>query len=140
LSSRYFQSILADMKRQTIYLLVPILLLGLTAAVRSQEPQTEKGAAPVEVHLSEYAIEMPHTLPAGPTTFLVHNEGKKTHSFKIEGLGIDELLSAPVKPKATGSLKITLQPGEYKVYCPVGSHESKGMKLTLTVTAKPGSI
>jgi uncharacterized cupredoxin-like copper-binding protein len=126
------------MKKETIYLLVPILLLSLAAVVRSQEPQTEKAAAPVEVHLSEYAVEMPHTLPAGPTTFLVHNDGKKTHSFKIEGPGIDELLSAPVKPKATRSLQVTLQPGEYKVYCPVGSHESKGMKLTLTVTAKPG--
>jgi uncharacterized cupredoxin-like copper-binding protein len=128
------------MKRQTIYLLVPILLLGLTAAVRSQEPQTEKAASPVEVHLTEYAIEMPHTLPAGPTSFLVHNDGKKTHSFKIEGPGIDELLSAPVKPKATRSLQVTLQPGEYKVYCPIGSHEPRGMKMTLTVTAKPGSI
>ena len=126
------------MKRETIYLLVPLLLLGLAAAVRSQEPQTEKAAAPVEVRLTDYAIEMPHTLPAGPTLFHVRNEGKKTHSFKIEGPGIDELLSKPVKPRADGSLQVTLQPGDYKVYCPVGSHESKGMTMTLSVTAKQG--
>ena len=130
-------AILADMKRETIHLLVPILLLALTTAVRSQEPP-QKDAAPVEVHLSEYAIDMPHTLPAGPTTFVVHNDGKKTHSFKIEGPGIDELLSAPVKPKKSGNLQVTLLPGEYKVYCPIGSHEPRGMKMTLTVTAKPG--
>lgn len=126
------------MRKKTICILVPILLFGLTTAVRSEEPQTEKTAAPVEVRLSEYAIEMPHTLPAGPTSFHVRNEGKKTHSFKIEGPGIEELLSKPVKPQADGSLQVTLQPGEYKVYCPVGSHESKGMTMKLSVTAKQG--
>ncbi|MEA2600266.1 MAG: hypothetical protein QOF89_1258 [Acidobacteriota bacterium] len=124
--------------RYALYLLAPILFFGLTAAVRSEEPQKEKTAAPVEVRLSEYAIAMPHTLPAGPTSFLVRNEGNKVHSFKIEGPGIDELLSTPVKPQETGSLQVTLQPGDYKVYCPIGSHSIKGMTLTLTVTAKQG--
>src|SRR4051812_45967199 len=80
-------------------------------------------AEPVEVRLSEYAIEMPHILPAGPTTFLVRNEGKNTHSFKIQRLeGISVMLSTPVRPGKTSSLQVTLQPGDYKVYCPVGSH------------------
>lgn len=135
-------AILTDMRsktwRYTLHLLVPLFLFGLTAAIASEEPRTEKAAAPVEVHLSEYAVDMPHTLPAGPTAFLVHNDGKKTHSLKIEGPGLDELLSAPVKPRATASLQVTLQPGEYKVYCPIGSHEPRGMKMTLTVTPKPG--
>jgi uncharacterized cupredoxin-like copper-binding protein len=124
--------------RYALCLLVPVFFFGLTAAIGSEEPQGDKTAATVEVHLSEYAIEMPHTLPAGPTNFLVRNEGKKTHSFKIEGPGIDELLAAPVKPKAAGSLQVTLQPGEYKVYCPVGSHEAKGMTMKLSVTPKQG--
>jgi uncharacterized cupredoxin-like copper-binding protein len=91
----------------------------------------------VEVHLSEYAVAMPQTLSAGPTTFAVHNEGKKTHSFKLEGPGIAEMLQKPVKPGETEELQVTLQPGEYKVYCPVGSHQAKGMTTTLKVTAKP---
>jgi hypothetical protein len=95
-----------------------------------------EAADPVEVRLSEYAIEMPHTLPAGLTTFLVRNEGKNTHSFKIEGPGLAEMLAAPVRPRKTASLQVTLQPGDYKVYCPVGSHEAKGMTMTLVVTAK----
>ena len=34
-----------------------------------------------------------------------------------------------------GSAKLTveLEPGEYKVYCPVGNHEQAGMVGTLTV-------
>ncbi len=124
--------------RYAFCLLVPILLFGLTAAIGSEEPQGEKAAAPVEVRLSEYAIEMPQTLVAGPTTFLVRNEGKKIHSFKIQGPGVDELLAKPVPPQANGTLQVTLQPGEYKVYCPVGSHELKGMTRKLLVTAKQG--
>lgn len=117
---------------------VAVLFCGLTAPpVRPAEPESGKGAATVEVRLSEYAIEMPHTLPAGPTTFLVRNEGKKIHSFKIEGPGIDAILSKPVQPQAAGELQVTLQPGEYKIYCPVGSHEAKGMTLKLAVTAAP---
>ncbi len=123
------------MRRETIHLLVPLLLFAFPPAVRSEEPQ--KVPAPVEVRLTEYAIGMPHTLPAGPTTFLLHNEGKKNHRFKIEG-GIEELQSPSVKPHETGTLEVTLQPGEYKIYCPLGSHAIKGMTMTLTVTPKPG--
>jgi uncharacterized cupredoxin-like copper-binding protein len=111
-------------------LVVPIFLLALGAAIGAVE------AAEVEVRLSEYAIEMPHALPAGATTFLVHNDGKNTHSFRIEGPGLAEMLAAPVRPRKTASLQVTLQPGDYKVYCPVGSHEAKGMTMTLVVTAK----
>jgi len=122
----------------TCRLLVPLVLFslgGFTAATAAEAPKEEKAAGAVEVHLHEYAVDMPHTLPAGPTTFEIHNDGGKTHSFKIEGPGLAELLSAPVPPHGSGTLKVTLQPGEYKIYCPIGSHEIKGMKMTLTVTA-----
>jgi uncharacterized cupredoxin-like copper-binding protein len=120
------------MKRLSFFL--PILLLGLLPASAAED----KAAGTVDVHLSEYAIKMPDTLPAGPTTFVVHNDGNKTHSFRIEGSGLsDAILAKPVPPQETENLQVTLQPGEYKVYCPVGSHEVKGMKMTLKVTAKP---
>lgn len=115
-----------------------LVLLSLLLIILAAPAAAEDKAAPVAVRLTEYAVEMPKTLPAGPTTFQVQNAGAKTHSFKIEGPGIDQLLSTPVKPGETGKLEITLQPGEYKVYCPIGNHSAKGMTLTLTVT-KPGS-
>jgi uncharacterized cupredoxin-like copper-binding protein len=119
----------------TCCLLAPLALFSLGAATGAEAPKEDKTAGTVEVHLREYAVDMPATLPAGPTTFVVHNDGGKVHSFKIEGPGMTELLEKPVAPHASGTLKVTLQPGEYKVYCPVGSHEIKGMKMTLTVTA-----
>ena len=94
-------------------------------------------AAPsVEVRLTEYAIEMPQTLPPGPTTFTLHNQGHKGHSFKLEGPGIQDMTPVIVKAGKTGTVEVTLQPGEYKVYCPIGSHSAKGMTMTLTVKAK----
>lgn len=111
------------------------VLLCCAAAVGAQEPK--KTPVPVEVHLTEYSIAMPKALPAGPTTFALSNDGQKSHSFKIEGPGLDELLSKAVRPHETGTLQVTLQPGEYKVYCPIGSHAARGMTMTLTVTAKP---
>jgi uncharacterized cupredoxin-like copper-binding protein len=112
--------------------LVPVFLFALSARA-AEAPKEEKAAGTVEVHLHEYAVEMPKTLPAGPTTFVLHNDGGKIHSFKIEGPGIDQLLDKPVQPHESGTLQVTLKPGEYKVYCPVGNHESKGMKTTLVV-------
>jgi uncharacterized cupredoxin-like copper-binding protein len=118
-------------------LLLPLLLV-LSAPTLPAGAQ-DKANATVEVRLTEYAVEMPKTLLSGPTAFQIHNAGVKTHSFKIEGPGIDQLLDKPVKPTETGTLQVTLQPGEYKIYCPIGNHSAKGMTLPLTVTAKPGS-
>jgi len=124
------------------FLPVLLLLFGLTAAFAAEDPKADSGAGTagkVTVRLSEYKVELPETLQAGPTTFVVHNMGTKTHSFKIEGPGIppDTLLAKPIPPDTTGELQVTLQPGEYKVFCPIGSHELKGMAKKLTVTAKP---
>ena len=112
-------------------LILPLLVFGLAAAAASDD------TARVEVVLDEYTIEMPHALPPGPTTFVVRNEGHKNHSFKIQGPGIDGMLSTAVRPRETGNLEVTLQPGEYKVWCPIGSHAAKGMTMTLAVEKKP---
>lgn len=125
--------------RQVLSVLLPAFLLGLTAASGSDEPREKDAANKVEVRLSEYAVEMPQALPAGPTLFLVRNEGHKNHSFKIEGPGVDDMLATIVKPHEIGSLQVTLAPGEYKVYCPIGNHSAKGMAMTLTVGARQPS-
>ena len=123
---------MSPMKRFALYVFAPVVLLGLTAALRAED----KAVNVVEVQLSEYKIDMPDTLPAGPTNFILHNEGGKSHSFKIEGPGLDGPFSSPIPPHTKGALQVTLQAGEYKVTCPIGSHSMKGMTKTLTVTAK----
>ena len=121
---------------KALTLFVSILLAGLAGTTAMSGAEAPATAATVEVRLTEYAIEMPHTLPPGPTTFLLRNEGHKGHSFKLEGPGITDMTPVIVKPNKTGTAQVTLQPGDYKVYCPIGSHSAKGMTMTLTVKAK----
>jgi uncharacterized cupredoxin-like copper-binding protein len=113
-----------------------VLLVATLSTAAGSESAGDSTANKVEVRLSEYTVEMPHTLPAGPTSFLLRNEGQKSHSFKIEGPGIEDSPAVIVRPGKTDSLQVTLQPGEYKVYCPLGSHAAKGMTMTLVVSQK----
>ncbi|MEZ4733947.1 MAG: cupredoxin domain-containing protein [Caldilineaceae bacterium] len=89
----------------------------------------------VEVELFGREIQMPTTLPAGPTEFIVTNTGDGPHNFEIEGQGIEEAFAENLQPGETMTMQVDLQPGEYTIYCPVGNHRSQGMEMTLTVTA-----
>lgn len=89
----------------------------------------------VAVHLVDYEIHMPKSIPAGLVTFEVDNAGKRKHSIEIEGNGVEVELEPVLAPGGRGSLTVELKPGRYKVYCPVGDHEKKhGMVTSLDVT------
>jgi len=88
----------------------------------------------VPVSLMEFAIDMPTTLPAGPVTFAIANDGTITHSFEIEGGDLEEELETPLEPGQTGMLTVDLAPGTYEVYCPIGNHADNGMRIEITVS------
>lgn len=72
------------------------------------------------------------TVKAGPVTFVLKNEGRFTHDFRVEGQGLDE--KAPkVGSGRTMEWKINLKPGTYRISCPVSNHADRGMVGTLTV-------
>jgi uncharacterized cupredoxin-like copper-binding protein len=112
------------------------------ATEMATEEATGEGATPmagamgesVAVSLTEFAIDMPNELPAGPTTFEISNDGTVEHSFEIEGQGIEEELEPHLRPGASDTLTVDLAPGTYEVYCPVDEHADHGMRLELTVT------
>ena len=54
----------------------------------------------VAVSLTEFAIDMPTELPAGPTTFEITNDGTIEHNFEVEGQGIEEELPENLTPGA----------------------------------------
>jgi uncharacterized cupredoxin-like copper-binding protein len=108
------------------------LLLG-AAARRSMAPPTV-----VDVRLSEWKVEVSaDTAPAGPVVFRVANAGHLEHAFEVEGRGLEKR-SEPIGAGAEGILNVTLKPGRYELYCPVGNgaHQQAGMKTTMTVTAE----
>lgn len=90
----------------------------------------------VAVSLVEWAIEMPAEIPAGEISFLVTNDGTMEHNFEIENMemGVDEVFAQNLQAGDTMTLTVDLQPGQYRVYCPIGDHAAQGMELTLTVT------
>ncbi len=78
---------------------------------------------------------MPASIPAGPTTFSITNSGAEVHNFEIEGQGIEQELAADLQPGGSATLDVTLQPGTYRVYCPVEDHATAhGMEMQLQVT------
>lgn len=118
--------------------------LGLAAARASRAPAvgSNPGApAAVSAKLSEWRIELSqHTIAAGGVTFMVANGGSIPHAFEVEGQGIEQ--ETPViQPGATATLTLTLKPGTYEVYCPVGeqSHKKLGMETHLQVEGAPRS-
>jgi uncharacterized cupredoxin-like copper-binding protein len=107
---------------------------GETEAIEEEEEGAAAGGE-VDVSLTEFAIDMPTTLAAGPTTFTITNDGTIEHSFEIESeeLGIEEELEQNLAPGETATLEVDLEPGTYEVYCPVGDHRGEGMEVELTV-------
>lgn len=137
-------------------------LLGMTSAV---DPTTH-GTKPnvVNVVASEFAFEMPLTIPAGLTTFELHNRGTIIHhltiarldSGKTAGDAVEEMvrLGHNLRPKwmiSTGgpnavmpgqstNATIFLAPGSYFAYCEIpgpdpARHYMKGMVKEFKVTA-----
>src|SRR2546427_797335 len=94
-----------------------------------------KGGAAVSVTLSEWKVELSaRTIGAGTVTFTVANVGTIPHALEVEGQGIEQE-TAVIQPGASATLTLTLKPGTYEAYCPVGndSHKRLGMQADLKV-------
>ena len=106
-----------------------LLLLGLLPGPHSRAP------AQINVTLSEWKVELSQpNVAAGPVTFTVTNTGQIPHGIEIEGHGVEREIEL-IQPGANGTLTLTLKPGTYEVYCPVGegSHKKLGMEARLVV-------
>lgn len=97
---------------------------------------TEAGAEGTEVTATEtdFEIELSETsFSPGTYTFVAENEGQTTHALEVEGQGMEEE-TADLEPGDSERLTVILEEGEYEIYCPVGDHEERGMKTTITVS------
>jgi plastocyanin len=119
---------------------LPGLLLGAALAFGGGV-RAGGDAATVSAKLSEWNVELSaREVPAGEVTITVTNAGSIPHALEVEGQGI-ERETAPIQPGTTATLTLTLKPGTYEVYCPVGedSHKKLGMETHLTVVASTGT-
>jgi uncharacterized cupredoxin-like copper-binding protein len=87
----------------------------------------------INVDEQDFTIELSTMeLTPGTYTFVTTNNGQTTHALKIDGQGLEEE-TADLAPGDTAELTVTLEAGEYEIYCPVGNHRDMGMKLDITV-------
>ncbi|HEU5162438.1 MAG TPA: hypothetical protein VFV54_04770 [Thermoanaerobaculia bacterium] len=74
---------------------------------------------PIEVSITDSAIAVKGSPIPGATRFQVTNNGTKPHTLTIEGSGVKAALDAPLAPLEVRSLTADLQPGTYRLYCPM---------------------
>jgi uncharacterized cupredoxin-like copper-binding protein len=120
--------------------LLLILLLGaLLYSLMQPAIAGERVMAVVDVKLTEYAIEMPRTMPPGPVTFSVTNAGTTEHNFEVEGEGIEKTFDTNLKPGETRNLPVDLAAGTYTISCPVDNHQERSMQLEIRVAEQRSS-
>jgi uncharacterized cupredoxin-like copper-binding protein len=109
----------------------------IVVAAASAVFSSAAAAQSIPVTLSEWKVEMKRdTVPAGPVTFRVTNDGSMLHAFHVEGTGVDKE-TRQISKGESASLTLNLKPGTYELYCPMSemTHKKAGMTRKLTVVA-----
>ena len=99
------------------------------AAVRQPDADARK----VPVKVNDKGIQMPKSLSAGKTAFVVTNTGKEKHDFEITGQGIEKSFWFNLAPNQTKTMQVDLKTGSYQAACEIEEHAGKEQKLQLVV-------
>jgi plastocyanin len=84
---------------------------------------------------ADFSISLDQSsLTAGSYTITVANKGHATHDLVVEQGGASVAKTDSISPGGTGSLRVTLKPGDYVFYCSIGNHRSMGMELPVHVS------
>ena len=110
---------------------------AVTAPGTADNAAAAGATAGIDAVLSEWQVTLSQdSVPGGPITIGVSNEGTMAHAFEIEGNG-EEFATDAIAVGDSVTMSVDLAPGEYKVYCPIDSagvnHEAQGMVTRLRV-------
>jgi plastocyanin len=128
---------------RTLATLAAVLLLALAGCGGDDESSSSGsggggGGGGQQIDLSAPAdgalVFDPTELEAGAGTVTINFDNlsdSTPHAVEIDGNGVSEKSDTVTGAKT--SVTADLEPGEYKFFCPVGTHASQGMEGTLTV-------
>jgi hypothetical protein len=97
-------------------------------SIDTPDPDARK----VQVTITDAGVEMPRSLRAGKTAFIVANTGKQKHNFEIEGESLDKSFWFAIAPKDNKTMQVDLKPGTYEARCSVDEH-GKEARVKLAV-------
>jgi Cupredoxin-like domain len=121
-------------KQMSAALLCATLLVGLPLFTACGGDKTEAPEIQtVQVGVTDQQLQMPESLPTGPTKFEVTNKGTHEHSFGITGPAGDQKLEQTLKPGESASLELYLDTGTYRVFCPVDESNGHAVQMALNV-------
>jgi uncharacterized cupredoxin-like copper-binding protein len=134
---------------------------GMIKALTVQNSTTKAKApsADLTVTMKDYTYELPESLPAGPVTIKVVNNGPEFHEFNIlklsEGKTLNDVMNFFKTPDGpppfipvggmngldmggTGYVELNLEPGNYVAICNIPSPKANGLPH-FTVAAEKSS-
>jgi uncharacterized cupredoxin-like copper-binding protein len=123
-----------------VSVLLAALALPLSACAFNAGGPTQAAGhtAPAEVADADHVIvagdmfyeDPPTSLSAGTHVLAIDNQGRAPHDLVFDR-GVGQVAFAGGGEQAAG--EVTLEPGEFVVYCSVSGHRQAGMEFTLTV-------
>jgi plastocyanin len=130
----------------TVAAAAPSLAAAPAPIIISSPPET-KEAAPegseaeppsiphVQVSAVEYSFSLSRTsVPAGKVVLEFVNDGQDEHNLHLEsGEGPLSESVGDTPSKGVSDLHLEMRTGSYTLFCSLPTHESRGMKATLTV-------
>jgi plastocyanin len=119
-----------------VLLVAAALPLAACGSDEAGDGATTAGASAetIEISATDFALNPPtvELEAAGEYTFRLTNDGQQQHALEIDGQGVEEETET-IGPGETAELTVTLEAGEYEMYCPVDGHRDMGMEGTLVV-------
>jgi plastocyanin len=122
---------------------VVVLAAGCGGSKKSADSTAAGGTSGTTITIVEKEFSLsPSTIPISkPGTYTINgvNQGSFSHAIAIDGQGVDKT-GPTVAPGETSSITVSItKPGDYDIFCPVGSHKSQGMDGTLTLGSSSAS-
>ena len=95
----------------------------------------------IKISEKEFSLTPSSATLAKPGTyeFDISNDGTVTHSFEVDGNGVEQK-AGDIQAGSSTTLRVDLtKAGSYEMYCPIDGHKQQGMKGTITVGGAGGT-